>query len=134
MWVPLHSKAKTRLVAGGSSFADTCPECRRTARFDEVEVSRSFGVFFIDLIDDKERKYRCSACHELFDLRDDADTAAKNRAPAPPAMKSPAERTADRAASEAQRAAEAEHRRVQAEARANRIEDELADLKKRLGR
>jgi hypothetical protein len=144
MWLLFHRNAKTRAVDGGRSFIDVCPECDRRARFEEVEVSENYGVFFIDIIGDKERKYRCSACHEVFDLRDEP-----GRAPAPSAAsKSPrqiaAERAAagaERAAAEAERAAaaaerrrdEAERRREEAEARANRIEDELADLKKRMG-
>jgi rubredoxin len=151
MWMLVHRNAKTRLVAGGRSFLEVCPECGRKARFDEVEITKSYGVFFIDLLDDKERKYRCSACHEVFDLRDEpggatsAGTEAARRA----------ERDAERAAAaEAQRAAEtdrlreraraqaaqdraARDRAAQAEAaqaKAARIEDELAELKKRMGR
>jgi len=70
MWLLFQHNAKTRVVRDGQSFIETCPECKRTARFEEVEVSESFGVFFIDLISDKERKYRCSACGDVFDLRD----------------------------------------------------------------
>ena len=51
----------------------------------------------------------------------------------PPAT-SARELARQRAAAEARQAAEAEQHRAQAEARANRIEDELAELKKRLGR
>jgi rubredoxin len=125
MWLLFTRNAKTRVVAGGKSFVETCPECHRRARFDEVEVSENFGVFFIDLIGDSERKYRCSACGDVFDLREGA---------APPPAKSPAELAREQAALEARRAAAAEQRREEAIARANRIEDELADLKKRLGR
>src|SRR3954453_21760069 len=80
MWLLVHRNAKTRLIAGGRSFLETCPECGRKARFDEVEITKSYGVFFIDLLDDKERKYRCSACHEVFDLRDEPDSATSARA------------------------------------------------------
>lgn len=151
MWMLVHRNAKTRLVAGGRSFLDVCPECGRKARFDEVEITKSYGVFFIDLIDDKERKYRCSACHEVFDLRDEPDRATSARTEAA----RQAEREAERdAAAEARRTAEVERLREQAraqavqaraaqnraaqaraaEAKAARIEDELAELKKRMGR
>src|SRR5215467_5131659 len=95
MWMLVHRNAKTRLVAGGRSFLEVCPECGRKARFDEVEITKSYGVFFLDLIDDKERKYRCSACHEVFDLREEADRAR------------PTASDDDRAAAEARRTAEA---------------------------
>lgn len=147
----VHRNAKTRLVAGGRSFLEVCPECGRKARFDEVEITKSYGVFFIDLLDDKERKYRCSACHEVFDLRDEPDGATSARAD----EARQAERAAERAAAEARRAAEAERLRERAraqavaqaraaqaraaeaeaaQAKAARIEDELAELKKRMGR
>ena len=145
----VHRNAKTRLVAGGRSFLEVCPECGRKARFDEVEITKSYGVFFIDLLDDKERKYRCSACHEVFDLRDEPASATSARAE----EARQAEREAERAA-EARRAAEADRLRERAraqavqvkaardraaqaeaaQAKAVRIEDELAELKKRMGR
>jgi hypothetical protein len=126
MWMLFHRNAKTKVIRDGHSFVETCPECGRKARFDEVEVSESYGVFFVDLVDDKERKYRCSACGDVFDLRDEPERA-------PPAKSAP-ELARERAAAAARQAKEAEQRRDQAVAKANRIEDELAELKKRLGR
>lgn len=131
MWLLFHHSAKTKLVEAGRSFVEQCPECGRKARFEEVEVSDSFGVFFVDLIGDKERKYRCSACRETFDLQ--ADPPADRAPPAAPA-RSARQIAAERAALEARRAAEAAQRRADAETTANRIEDELAELKKRMGR
>jgi rubredoxin len=125
MWLLFHRNAKTKVVRDGHSFIETCPECGRKARFDEVEVSESYGVFFIDLVGDKERKYRCSACGDVFDLRDVPDR---------PPVKSAAELARERAVAEARQSVEAEQRRARLEAKANRIEDELAELKKRLGR
>lgn len=125
MWMLVHRNAKTKLVAGGRSFLETCPECGRKARFDEVEITKSYGVFFIDLLDDTERKYRCSACHEVFDLRDEP-------AASPPAQTG-AEREAERRAAGRQ-AEQAAQLREREQARAVRIEDELAELKKRMGR
>jgi rubredoxin len=123
MWLLVHRNAKTRLVAGGRSFLEVCPECGRKARFDEIEITKSYGVFFIDLLDDKEHKYRCSACHEVFDRRDDADGATAARADDA--------RQAERTAAEARRAAEAdrlrERARAQAAARARAAEAEAAE-------
>jgi rubredoxin len=158
VWLLFHRNAKTKVIKDGESFVETCPECGRRARFDEVELSESFGVFFVDLITDKERKFRCSVCGDVFDLRDQAESA-----PAAAPARSAGELERERAAAQAreraaqqrqheqarlrveqqqrQRIAEevrlrAEHqqRRELEEARANRIEDELAELKKRLGR
>ena len=143
MWLLFHRNAKTKVVRDGDSFVETCPECGRRARFDEVEVSESFGVFFLDLVTDRERKYRCSACGDVFDLRDQPDAPAPRSAPAAArdAERDRADAEARRADAEARRAdaearrAEAERvRRERSEASANRIEDELAELKKRMGR
>jgi hypothetical protein len=141
MWLLFTRNAKTRVVRDGDSFVETCPECRRRARFDEVEITESVGVWFVDLLSDTERKYRCSACGEVFDLRDEPGEPGEledlDELDEPPA-KSAAELARERAALEARReaaaTAEAERRREQAVAKANRIEDELAELKKRLGR
>jgi uncharacterized C2H2 Zn-finger protein len=127
MWFLFHHNAKTQVVKNGESFVETCPECGRRARFDEVEVSDNFGVFFVDVVSDKERKFRCSRCANVFDLRDEPASAAQ------PA-KSARELERERAAAQARQHAEEQRRREVAETKANRIEDELAELKKRLGR
>ncbi len=125
MWLLFHRNAKTRTVRGGDSFVETCPECGKRAKFVEVELTESFGVFFVDLVGDKERAYRCGACGETFDLKDQAPAGAPPK-PAPP-VKSAAEL-------EREREAAAQQRREAAHAKAIQIEDELAELKKRMGR
>jgi rubredoxin len=125
MWLLFHRNAKTRPVRGGDSFVETCPECGKRATFVEVEVTESFGVFFVDLIGDKERAYRCSACGETFDLKDQRPAGAPPK-PAPPA-KSAAELARERELAEQQH-------REKTRAKAVQIEDELAELKKRMGR
>jgi hypothetical protein len=129
VWFLFHHNVKTKLVENGESFVDTCPECGRRARFHEVEVSENVGVFFVDILGDKERKFRCSACARVFDRGDDRDAVGS----APPA-RSATELERERAAEQARRLAEEQRRREIAVAKANRIEDELAELKKRLGR
>jgi rubredoxin len=98
VWLLFHHNVKTKVVKGGKSFVETCPECGRRARFDEVEVSENFGMFFVDLLGEKERKFRCSVCGDVFDLRDE---------PAPAAMpaRSTRELEHERAAEEARRLA-----------------------------
>jgi transposase len=124
MWLLFHRNAKTKPVRGGDSFVDTCPECGNRATFVEVEITESVGVFFVDLLDDTERAYRCCACGETFDLKDKAPASAP-----PPArpIKSAAELELESVRAELKR-------REAARAKAVRIEDELAELKKRMGR
>jgi DNA-directed RNA polymerase subunit RPC12/RpoP len=129
MWLLFHRNAKTRPVRGGDSFVEICPECGKRATFVEVEVTESFGMFFVDLVGDKERAYRCGACGETFDLKDQLPAGGDAGARAKPALpqKSTAELAREREIAE-------ERRREAARAKAVRIEDELADLKKRMGR
>jgi hypothetical protein len=122
MWLLFHRNAKTRPVRDGHTLIETCPECGKRATFVEVEISENFGLFFVDLIGDKQRAYRCSACGETFDLKDQTPAAL----PAPP-QKSAAELERERVAAQREKQAAAE-------AKANRIDDELAELKKRMGR
>jgi hypothetical protein len=98
-------------------------------RFDEVEITENYGVFFIDILDDKERKFRCSACANVFDRADSA-----TQAPAAPPPKPARDLEHERAVEQTRRLAAEQRRRALAEAKAIRIEDELAELKKRLGR
>ena len=119
-----HRKAGTSVVRGGKTFVEECPTCERNTQFREVEVKESFGVWFVDVVGDKERKFRCDECQDVFDLRDQPE-------PEPAAL--PA-RTASPRGKLEQLAAE-QRRRDEARATiANRIEDELAELKRRMGK
>jgi uncharacterized C2H2 Zn-finger protein len=121
MWLLFHRNAKTRTVRDGESFVETCPECGKRTTFREVELTENFGMFFVDIVGDKERAFRCGGCGEVFDLKD--------RAPEAPmvSQKSLAELEREQVIAE-------RRRREVAEAKAVRIEDELAELKKRMGR
>lgn len=129
MWLLFHHNAKTKTVAGGESFVETCPECDRRSTFHEVELTESVGMFFVDVVGDRQRAFRCGACGEVFDLADREQPALE----APPA-KSAAELAREARVAEQRRLESERARREAAEAKANRIEDELADLKKRMGR
>jgi rubredoxin len=125
VWLLFHHNAKTKVVENGRTFVEICPECGNRARFHEVEITENVGVFFIDILGDKERKFRCGACANVFDRAD---------APAQAPAKSAKDLERERATEQARRRAAEQRRREAAEAKANRIEDELAELKKRLGR
>jgi hypothetical protein len=126
MWMLFHRKAKTKTVRGGESFVEKCPECGKRATFHEVEVTESYGIWFVDLDHDRERAFICSACDEVFDLKDRALPAAKTKT---------LDELAEKAlVDEQRRLAATEQRKVAAEAKAVRIDDELAELKKRMGR
>lgn len=120
MWMLFHRKAGTKVVRGGHTFVEQCPTCRKATRFREIEVSESYGVFFVNVVSDKERKYRCDVCEDVFDLRDPHDEL-------PAAAPASRDRVEELAAEQ--------RRRDEAKAAiSTRIEDELAELKKRLGK
>ncbi len=121
MWHLFHRSGGTKVVPGGRTFVEECPTCERRTRFREIEVSEGFGLFFVDVVKDKERKFRCDECEDVFDLRDQSEQAA------PPPPKAAAPRAKPAPAPEPDRAAARE--RI-----ANKIEDELAELKRRLGK
>ena len=117
MWLLFHRSGGTKVVPGGRTFIEECPTCARNTRFREIEVSEGFGLFFVDVVKDKERKFRCDECEDVFDLRD------QEAAPPPPkaAPKAkPVQPEPDRAAARERIAA--------------KIEDELAELKRRIGK
>lgn len=119
MWLLFHRSGGTRVVPGGRTFVEECPTCDRHTRFREIEVSEGFGLFFVDVVKDKERKFRCDECEDVFDLRDSSEQVAPPPKPRPAAMPvAPPE--PDRAAARERIAA--------------KIEDELAELKRRLGK
>jgi len=122
VWFLLTGKSRTKAVAGGEVLEEHCPVCKRTTEFVELEVEHSAGVFFVDLISDKERKFRCTRCGETFDrvLEDDA-----------PAASLPAKTGMDRV----EELAAEQRKRDAAKAQiASKIDDELAELKRRMGR
>jgi hypothetical protein len=117
MWILAHRKGSTKVVPDGQTFTEECPACQKRTRFVEVAIKSSYGVFFVlDMISDEERAFRCCSCGETFDLRDDAKA---NAAPPPPAAKPVVAAKPDRAAVE----------KIE-----RKIDDELAELKRRMGR
>jgi hypothetical protein len=117
----LHGKTRTRPVKGGEVLEQECPECKRYARFYEVEVTTSAGAFFVDLLSSTDRAYMCSECDEVFNLKDVDDKPALPPAQPPRDMLAELER-------------EKAKREALAAVKAQRVEDELAELKKKMGK
>jgi hypothetical protein len=119
MWLLAHRKGSTKVVPGGQTFTEDCPSCHKRTRFVEVAIKSSYGLFFVlDVISDEERAFRCCACGETFDLKDDG--APETSAAKPAAASKPVVAVKpDRAAVE----------KIE-----RKIDDELAELKRRMGR
>jgi hypothetical protein len=113
VWLLFHHEQGTKVVRGGHTFVEQCPTCGDARQFREVETSEKAGIWFINLDDETKRGFRCDGCGDVFSLREEPAPAAKPAQPASPAkVASPAKPERDE----------------------QRIEDELAELKKRLGR
>jgi hypothetical protein len=118
MWVLFHSSSKTRAVKDGERFEETCPQCKDHAVFIEVEIEDNVGLFFVDVMGDKRRAYRCTSCSATFDRKDDAPalpTPVRELPKAVPAL-----------------GARATKRQEAARKIAREIEDELVAIKARL--
>src|SRR5215813_11825847 len=70
MWLLFHRSSGARCVPGGETLVEHCPTCDRVTKLDEVEVKESVGLFFVDVIGNKERAFRCRVCGDVFDRRD----------------------------------------------------------------
>ena len=110
MFLLFHHEHSAKFVRGGKTFVEQCPTCQRQTRFREIEITEKQGIWGLDFDDDTRRAYRCDSCEDVFDLREPPASAPKKQiaeiAAAPP----------------------------KPQIDATRIEDELAELKKRLGK
>ncbi|HEY5921265.1 MAG TPA: hypothetical protein VIV11_06325 [Kofleriaceae bacterium] len=129
MWLLFHRKEGTKTVADGDSFVEECPTCEKRTRFVEVEISEKYGVWFVDVVKDVERAYRCTKCGDVFDLRDQLPSSASmdRTLPAAPAASTGMDRVEQLAAEQRKR----EEARAAIE---TKLDDELAELKRRMGR
>src|SRR5262245_4087578 len=118
----LHGKTKVKPVKGGEILEQVCPECGKKALFYEAEATTSAGVFFVDVLSSTDKVFVCSKCDEVFDVKDDADKAAL-----PPGQPPPRDLLAELEKDKAKREA-------LAAAKAQSVEDELAALKKKMGK
>lgn len=146
----LHGKTKTRAVPGGQTLDDRCPACGHWTTLHEVETTTAAGAFFVDVVSATDRGFRCSHCGEVADLVDtddppaDAIPRAARLEPARAARPEPARATRPTetplanpppprdllAVLEAERA----DRIIAAAKRDLAVEDELAALKRKLGK
>jgi transposase-like protein len=127
VWLLFTGKSRTKRVADGDVVREHCPVCKRTTQFVEVEVEHAAGLFFVDLLSDKERKFACTSCGETFDRVLEEGAPPAKQLPAAPPVKSQHERVEELAAE--QRKRDAAKAKIAA-----KIDDELAELKRRLGK
>lgn len=125
MWFLFHRKAQTKAVAGGRELSEQCPTCERRTRFVEVEVTKKYGVWFVDVLNDRETAFRCTGCGEVYELKVPDEQKAQLEAAAK--AKSQMDRVEEMAAE--QRRRDASKVKIAA-----KIDDELAELKRRMGK
>jgi len=123
----LTGKKRTRVASNAKTMRADCPECRRPNDFVEVEVETSAGVWFVDVLSDTERLWKCCGCGETFELRDKTASASTSTNAPRPAPPPPRDMRAELERERTARAAEAKRK-------ARSVDDELAALKKKLGK
>ncbi|HEX5059817.1 MAG TPA: hypothetical protein VFV99_10685 [Kofleriaceae bacterium] len=120
MWFLAHRKGSTKVVPDGQTFTEECPTCQKRTRFVEVAITAKYGLFFVvDMIKDEERAFACTKCGDIFDLKD-TDAPATKPTPSKPTPSKPIVKP------EVDREAVAKIER--------KIDDELAELKRRMGK
>lgn len=130
MFVWWNKKGKARRVEDGDFEKRKCPECGKTAVFREVLVKSEVSVFsVVKLWDSEATKYACDRCGSIMDLDDTEDPELTAR------EQKRLEKQQAKALEDAQKKREAREARWKAEevAREEQIDDEIADMKKRLG-
>jgi hypothetical protein len=131
-----------RVVREGTTFAADCPSCGKHASFREALVRRSVRLLGVDLYEYDETGVRCEACGTAFTDEDALDLLDRAEAPSPEeqaAMEAlaHARHKAEFEARARARYADAERTRKHEEAvraREAQVDQELAALKRRLGK
>jgi hypothetical protein len=121
---------KVERVRDGRVERRKCPQCGKTAEFEEVVVSSKWTAYVVvSLWNSESSAFRCRACEEVMDLDDTEEPEL-----------TPKELEQRRKLAEKQqridaKAAEVARRQAAAEAadQEQAVDDELAAMKKRLG-
>jgi hypothetical protein len=129
----LGTSKQTRRVKGGRKQRAFCPECAEETTFVEVEIHEKLQLFAaLDLLEDKERAFRCIECDSVGQLLENGDVPAGALENLSPAAAERLERA--RAAERLARATrDRERRERERRAREARADEELAALKARMG-
>lgn len=128
--VVFGKKVKVKRVRDGQTERRRCPECGETTTFYEVTVDQQYTAYrFIKLWGSESTGFQCDACDEVMELDDTEEPELTARE-----KKKLDKQRAAEAKEQAERA-ERSRRRLQQEkaAQEEAIDDELAEMKKRLG-
>jgi hypothetical protein len=67
MWIIWGTKVNARRIPGGLKVERTCGHCGETATFYEREVTSTFRLYFIDVLDyGHERVMACGSCGTCY--------------------------------------------------------------------
>ncbi len=127
-------KGKARRVPDGQFEKRRCPECGKTTVFRECVVKSEYTVYsVVKLWDSEKTQFACDACGSLMDLDDSLPPELSER------EKQQQERLERKQAAIDAKKSEVERRQAQRDheqrenTRLQAVEDELAEMKKRLG-
>ena len=123
-------KSKARLVPDGRFEKRRCPECGKTAVFREALVNHKYHVFWaLELFGTESTKFCCDKCSAMMDLDDTLEPELTEK------EKAQQEALAAKEAKVEAKRRELEDRKARERdaAKAQSVEDELAQMKKKLG-
>lgn len=126
MLLLLGRKTKYRPLASGGRVRRTCPECGQDAEIVECERVHTYQVFFVGVLDTNETVWVCRECREEVEVAESLSPGEDDRRRAALA--------AEQARLEQSRAQRRQLLAEKADAVKQRVEDELAALKAKLGR
>lgn len=116
-------KRKFRPRPDGRTHRRKCPECGETTEFREGDVHDSYSAFSVKLFDDDYQAFQCSSCGEVMALDESLE----------PALTAAEQRALDEQRTRELEAARHEREREEA-AKQRQVDDELAAIKRRLGK
>jgi predicted RNA-binding Zn-ribbon protein involved in translation (DUF1610 family) len=123
-------KGKVRRVVDGQFEKRRCPECGTTTVFRECLVEKTYTAYhFIDLWSSKSTQFSCDACGSVMDLDDTLGPELSPREQAQLAALQDKQRAIAAKQAEADRI----QRDRDLQARERDIDDELREMKARLG-
>lgn len=130
----LGRKSVAKRIKGGHFEKRKCPECEATTVLREIEVSHDYNIFFkIKLFDTSETTYACDSCNERMDLEDTLEPELSQREQE--LNEKAAEKSERKRIKEDAKAAKKRDKEVKSKAEQHdrEINNELAEMKKRLG-
>ena len=126
----IGNSKKVKKVPDGRVERRKCPHCGKTTNFREVLITSKWSAYVVvKLWSSETTAFRCDSCDEVVDLDDTEDPELTAKEKKQQAALEEKQKRVDAKAAEAARV----QAKVEAERQEQAIDDELAQMKKKLG-